>query len=167
MRNPASMRLQPGSESAVPNISHEAAHPLLGKQAPDFAQKTVTGSKTISLRELSGKVAIVDFWATWCEPCRRSFPKLEAISAKYGSNGVKIVGVSEDDEKSGVGDFAANLGTNFPLVWDENKTIAAKWQPRTMPCMFVLDRGGKVRFVHVGYHDDDEVTIEREIRSLL
>lgn len=155
------------SEADGSTVSGEAVHPLLGRPGPDFSGKAVGGNTTISMRGLSGKVAIVDFWATWCEPCKKSFPKLEALSAKYGSDGLQVVGVSEDDEKGGIGDFAANLGAKFPLVWDENKTIASKWQPKTMPSTFILDRSGKVRFVHLGYHDDEEALIEREIKSLL
>ncbi|HXX69532.1 MAG TPA: TlpA disulfide reductase family protein [Polyangiaceae bacterium] len=155
------------AESEGPNVSGEAAHPLLGRPGPDFAQRTVSGSTTISLHALSGKVAVVDFWATWCEPCKKSFPKLEALNAKYGSDGVQIVGVSEDDDTSGIRDFASNLGAKFPLVWDENKSIASKWQPKTMPSTFILDRSGKVRFVHLGYHENEEAVIEREIKSLL
>jgi len=155
------------ADSGVANASGGAVHPLLGKPGPDFAERTVAGNQTISLHGLSGKVAVVDFWATWCEPCKKSFPKLEALSAKYGSNGVEVVGVSEDDDASGIRDFAANLGAKFPLVWDENKNIASKWQPRTMPSTFILDRSGKIRFVHLGYHDDEEVVIESEIKSLL
>jgi cytochrome c biogenesis protein CcmG, thiol:disulfide interchange protein DsbE len=156
------------SESEGSNVSGETAHPLLGKPGPDFAEKTVSGGNaTITLHGLSGKVAVVDFWATWCEPCKKSFPKLEALNAKYGSDGVAIVGVSEDDDKGGISDFAANLGAKFPLVWDENKSIASKWQPKTMPTTFILDRSGKIRFVHLGYHENEEALIEREIKSLL
>lgn len=156
------------AESEGSNVSGEASHPLLGKPGPDFTEKTVSGgTTTITLHALSGKVAVVDFWATWCEPCKKSFPKLEALSARYGSDGLQVVGVSEDDEKGGISDFAANLGAKFPLVWDENKVIAAKWQPRTMPSTFILDRTGKIRFVHLGYHDNEEALIEREIKSLL
>jgi cytochrome c biogenesis protein CcmG, thiol:disulfide interchange protein DsbE len=149
------------------NVPSGAVHPLLGKPGPDFAEKTVGGSATISLRALSGRVTIVDFWATWCEPCKKSFPKLEALSTKYESDGLQVVGVSEDDDKGGISEFAANLGAKFPLVWDENKVIAAKWQPKTMPTTFILDRSGKIRFVHLGYHDNEEALIEREIKSLL
>jgi cytochrome c biogenesis protein CcmG/thiol:disulfide interchange protein DsbE len=145
----------------------DAAHPLLGKQGPDFAMKNVTGNTTVSLHALSGKVAVVDFWATWCEPCKKSFPKLEAIHAKYKAEGLEIVGVSEDDENTGIPAFASDLGARFPLVWDDNKAIASKWQPKSMPSTFILDRSGRVRFVHFGYHDDEEATIEREIKSLL
>ncbi|HXX68931.1 MAG TPA: phosphoenolpyruvate carboxykinase domain-containing protein [Polyangiaceae bacterium] len=155
------------SESEGPNVSGEAVHPLLGKPGPDFAEKTVTGNRMLALHDLSGKIAVVDFWATWCEPCKKSFPKLEALNAKYGADGVQVVGVSEDDDNSGIRDFAANLGAKFPLVWDENKTIASRWQPKAMPSTFILDRSGKIRFVHLGYHDNEEAVLEREIKSLL
>lgn len=155
------------AESQGSTAPGDAVHPLLGQQGPDFAEKTVAGNRTISLHGLSGKVTVVDFWATWCEPCKKSFPKLEALNAKYGSDGVEIVGISEDDDTSGIKDFATNLGAKFPVVWDENKSIASKWQPKTMPSTFVLDKSGRVRFVHLGYHDNEEAVIEREIKSLL
>jgi thiol-disulfide isomerase/thioredoxin len=151
---------------SAPSGSGET-HPLLGKRGPEFSQKTVIGASTVSMHDLNGKVAIVDFWATWCDPCRKSFPKLEQLNAKYAGSGLKIVGISEDDDKSGIPAFASDLGAKFPLVWDENKTIASKWQPKSMPTTFIVDRTGTVRFVHLGYHDDEEAVIEREIKSLL
>ncbi len=153
-----------GEGSTVPG---DAVHPLVGKHGPDFVEKNETGNGTVSLHALSGKVAIVDFWATWCDPCKKSFPKLEALNAKYEAEGLQIVGVSEDDEKTGIRAFASDLGAKFPLVWDEDKSIASKWQPKSMPTTFVLDRSGMIRFVHLGYHDDEEALIEREIKSLL
>jgi cytochrome c biogenesis protein CcmG/thiol:disulfide interchange protein DsbE len=145
----------------------DVAHPLLGHRGPDFSRKTVTGHDTVSLHSLKGKVAIVDFWATWCVPCKKSFPKLEALNAKYQENGLEIVGISEDDDKDGISSFASDLGAQFPLIWDENKSIATKWQPKSMPTTFVVDRKGTVRFVHLGYHDGEETEIEREVKSLL
>jgi cytochrome c biogenesis protein CcmG/thiol:disulfide interchange protein DsbE len=142
-------------------------HPLLGKHGPDFARRTVTGNATVALHALSGKVTVVDFWATWCDPCKKSFPKLQALNAKYGSDGLEIVGVSEDDDKAGIPAFEAGLGAKFPVVWDEDKVIASKWQPKSMPSTFILDRRGTIRFVHFGYHDHEEAAIEREIQSLL
>jgi cytochrome c biogenesis protein CcmG/thiol:disulfide interchange protein DsbE len=145
----------------------DAAHPLLGNKGPDFSKKTVSGEGPVSLHSLAGKVAIVDFWATWCEPCKKSFPKLEELNVKYKENGLEIVGISEDDDKAGIPSFASELGAQFPLIWDENKSIASKWQPKSMPTTFVVDRKGTVRFVHLGYHDGEEAEIEREVKSLL
>jgi peroxiredoxin len=143
------------------------AHSLVGQPGPDFAGRTVTGNTTVSIQSMSGKVAIVDFWATWCDPCRKSFPKLQQLSAKYAADGLRVVGISEDDNKDGICAFTSDLGTNFPIVWDENKTIASKWKPESMPSTFILDRNGTIRFVHLGYHDDEDAVMEREIKSLL
>jgi len=143
-------------------------HPLLGTAGPAFSRPIVVGGQgATSIDALHGKVAIVDFWATWCEPCKKSFPKLQELNVKYGSSGVQIVGVSEDDDADGIPMFAKGLGTKFPLVWDSEKAIAAKWSPKSMPCTFILDRSGIVRFVHFGYHDGEEATIEQELKSLL
>ena len=155
------------AESGGANTPDDVEHPLLGAKGPDFARKTVGGGDTVSFRSLKGKVAIVDFWATWCEPCKKSFPKLEALNDKYKDRGLEIVGISEDDDKDGIPSFASDLGAQFPLLWDENKSIASKWQPKSMPSTFVVDRKGIVRFVHLGYHEGEEAEIEKEVKSLL
>ena len=156
------------SEGEGPSAPEQGAvHPLIGKHGPDFAQKAVGGDATISLKGLSGKVTIVDFWATWCGPCKKSFPKLEALNAKYASNGLEVVGISEDDDNSGIRAFQKGLGATFPVVWDASKSIASKWQPKSMPSTFILDRHGTIRYVHLGYHDHEEAAIEREVQSLL
>jgi thiol-disulfide isomerase/thioredoxin len=156
------------SDEQASSPDSKESHPLLGNAAPAFSRPAVVGGgPAVSTDALQGKVAIVDFWATWCEPCKKSFPKLEELNVKYRSSGLQIVGVSEDDDADGIPMFAKGLGTKFPLVWDQEKSIAAKWQPRSMPCTFIVDKSGIVRFVHFGFHDGEEVAIEREIKSLL
>jgi thiol-disulfide isomerase/thioredoxin len=145
----------------------DAKHPLIGSVGPDFSQKAVGGGGQVAFRDLKGKVAIVDFWATWCEPCKKSFPKLQELSTKYGANGFVIVGISEDDESDGIPAFASALGAKFPLAWDKDKAIAGRWKPKSMPSTYIVDRQGTVRFVHLGYRDGEEVAIEKEIKSLL
>ncbi|HEX7667562.1 MAG TPA: TlpA disulfide reductase family protein [Polyangiaceae bacterium] len=142
-------------------------HPLLGQPAPDFTTASVNGQGSISISKLKGKVVVVDFWATWCEPCKKSFPKLQELNVKYKASGLEIVGVSEDDEKKGVPDFAQTYGAKFAIGWDDGKSIAGKWQPSSMPNSFIVDKQGVIRFVHNGYHDGDEAKVEQEIKSLL
>ena len=79
--------------------SEAGAHPLVGSPAPDFKADSLNGQGKISLKGMEGKVVIVDFWATWCEPCKKSFPKLQELNVKYKASGLEIVGISEDDEK--------------------------------------------------------------------
>ena len=145
----------------------DGKHPLLGAPAPDFAAASVNGKGKAAVKASSGKVLIVDFWATWCEPCKKSFPKLEDLYVKFKASGMDLIAVSEDDENGGLTDFGNTFGAKFPLVWDEGKAIAGKWQPKSMPSTFIVDKKGIVRFVHLGYHDGEEAEIEKEVKSLL
>jgi len=142
----------------------------VGNPAPDFRVKAVTGSKgAIALKELRGQVVLVDFWGTFCEPCKKSFPKLQDLHTKYGSSGLKIVGISEDDadDREAIPGFASTYGAKFMVGWDEGKSIAKSYKPPTMPSSFLIDRNGVVRYAHVGYHDGEEAQVEKEIKELL
>jgi cytochrome c biogenesis protein CcmG/thiol:disulfide interchange protein DsbE len=142
-------------------------HALLGSPAPDFSGLSLNNRGRPSVKAANGKVLIVDFWATWCEPCKKSFPKLQDLYTKFKASGMELIAVSEDDENAGVLDFGNNFGVKFPLVWDDGKVIAGKWKPKSMPSTFIVDRKGVVRFVHFGYHDGEEGEIEKEVKSLL
>ena len=80
---------------------------------------------------------------------------------------MELIAVSEDDENQGLTDFGSTYGAKFPLVWDDGKNIASKWQPKSMPATFIVDKKGVVRFVHLGYHDGEEAEIEKEVKSLM
>jgi peroxiredoxin len=155
------------SEGGGAATANAAKHELLNNPAPDFAADSVNGKGKVSLSQWKGKVVLVDFWATWCEPCKKSFPKLEELRVKYAASGFELAAISEDDEANGVKEFGANYGAKFPLLWDKDKTIANKWHPPNMPSSFIVDKKGVVRFVHLGYHDGEEKEIETELKSLL
>lgn len=140
---------------------------LVGAPAPGFKLETANGQGTVDLDKWKGKVVIVDFWATWCEPCKKSFPKLQELSTKYRASGLEIVGVSEDEEKGGIADFGRTYGAKFPLVWDNGKNVANKYSPPNMPSSFIVDKKGIVRALHAGFRDGDEAKVEKEIKSLL
>ncbi len=147
-----------------------AAGGLVGNPAPDFSVAPVAGSRSpVSLKQLHGKVVLVDFWGTFCTPCKSSFPKLQALNAKYAGSGLQIVGISEDEaeDKGKIPAFASTYGARFAIAWDEDRSISQRYQPETMPSSFLIDKKGIVRFTHVGYRDGDEVQIEKEIQDLL
>ncbi len=108
-------------------------------------------------------------WGTYCGPCKRSFPKLEDLNAKYSARGLHIVGISEDepDDKDKIAAFASTYGAKFTIAWDEDKSIARRYKPETMPSTFLVDRRGVVRYAHVGYRDGDDREIEKEVMDLL
>ena len=124
-----------------------------------------SGSR-VSLEKAKGKIVLVDFWATWCAPCRASFPKYEALAKKYSSD-VVILGISEDDEPDEIKEFAKETGVGFALAWDKDKGVASQYHPDAMPTSFIVDRNGLVRHVHGGFRDGDEQVLEGYIKELL
>jgi len=152
------------TDAATPNAVDSK---VVGNPAPAFTLSAVNAKGSVSMSSLEGQVVIVDFWGTFCEPCKKSFPKLQDLYAKYKSSGLTIIGISEDDEKDGITAFAGSYGAKFPLVWDESKSVAGKWNPGSMPATFIVDRKGVVRFFHRGYHEGEELEIEQQVKSLL
>jgi peroxiredoxin len=138
--------------------------PEVGKPAAPFKLTTIDGEK-VSVEK--GKVTIVDFWATWCEPCKKSFPKYQELYVKYKASGLEIVAVSVDDEKNGIADFVKTYGAKFPVAWDEGHKVAECYKPPGMPSAFVIDKNGIVKHLHNGYHDGEEKELEKEIKALL
>jgi peroxiredoxin len=159
-----------GGAAESPGDSTPAERGLVGKRAPDFSVAAVANGKgKVVLSDLRGKVVLVDFWGTFCEPCKKSFPKLQDLHAKYAASGLKIVGISEDeaDDKGAIPGFANTYGARFTLGWDVDNSIAHSYKPETMPSSFLIDRKGVIRYAHVGYHDKEEVEVEKEIQELL
>lgn len=123
----------------VPSVQKEST------LAPDFTLQTSDG-KTLKLSNLKGKVVIVDFWATWCPPCRKGIPDLINLKKKYGSKGFEIVGVSVDDENTikEVVPFIKNYGINYPVVYGNSNVTQAYGGIRAIPTSFVIDKKGNI-----------------------
>ncbi|MGH7437678.1 MAG: peroxiredoxin family protein [Polyangiaceae bacterium] len=159
-----------GKGADDPSSEKSSDKGLIGNPAPDFTVARAAGSKgKISLANLAGNVVVIDFWGTFCEPCKKSFPKLQDLSAKYGESGLRVVAISEDEpeDKDKIPEFVKTYGAKFAIGWDEDKSVARHYKPETMPSSFLVDRKGIVRFAHVGYHDGEEVSIEKELKGLL
>lgn len=156
-----------GCEASGANARSGAdTNKLVGRTAPAFDLPAQSGGDRVSLDALRGKVVVVDFWATWCEPCRQSFPKYQALLDRFGGD-LAVVGVSEDDEPDPIAGFAEETGVGFPLVWDRDKRVAHQYEPPSMPTSFLVDQNGIIRHVYQGYHPGDEKTVEADIRALL
>ncbi len=140
-------------------------HPLIGAPAPDFELQSFDGKSEVALAASSGKVTIVDFWATWCEPCRASFPAYQELLDDFGGK-LEVIGISVDEEPSGIAAFKSTTGVKFPIAWDEGQGVAKSYQPPTMPTSFVVDKNGVVRFVHAGFTGGDEAQIRAEVSGL-
>ena len=141
-------------------------HPLLGAPAPAFELASADGKRKVSLEQFAGKVTVVDFWATWCAPCHESFPAYQRISQKYAGK-VAVIGISVDEDASGIGKFVQETGAKFAIAWDDGQITSKSYQPPTMPTSYVIDKAGIVRFVHSGFHSGEEQQLEAELDSLL
>ncbi len=138
-----------------------------GQRAPEIRGKDLSG-RPFRLSSLQGKVVVVDFWATWCAPCKEELPKLERLYRKYRGKGLVVVGVSVDRDAGKVRRFVEELGLTFPTIHDRGgQRIAARYAPPRMPSTYVIDKRGIVRHVHGGYRRGDERRLEREVKALL
>ncbi|HCY75029.1 MAG TPA: redoxin [Ignavibacteriales bacterium] len=121
-----------------------------GDKAPDFALKSVDG-KTIKLSDYKGKIVIIDFWATWCPPCRKGIPDLISLQKDF-KNDIVVIGISLDAEKTikDVPGFIKNYGINYPIVYGDEKVVNAYGGIEGIPTAFVIDKKGIVVDKHVG-----------------
>ena len=143
-----------------------AALPKVGATAPDFAARSNSG-RNVRLSELRGQVVLVNFWATWCSPCRQELPLLNKIYTQYRSAGFMLLAVNVDDNRKDAEAMLKRLDLRFPTLFDGNKNVAKLYGVDTMPATLVIDRDGRVRFVHRGYYDGYERKYEQQVRELL
>jgi thiol-disulfide isomerase/thioredoxin len=155
----------PGTTSGAAAPLPPSDHPLSGAPAPAFNLSALSGSAA-SLEAYAGRIVLLDFWATWCDPCKLSFPEYQALSAQYGDS-LAIVAISEDDESDGIDAFVRETGATFPVAWDGDKAVAERYQISGMPTLFIIDKSGLVRFVHSGFRPGDEAQIKATIDSLM
>ena len=133
--------------------------------APDFSLPTADG-KTLKLSDYRGKAVIIDFWATWCPPCRKGIPDLISLKKKYGSKGLEVIGVSVDqDTKSDVVPFIKNQGINYPVVYADN-TVGMKYGGiEAIPTTFIINKQGKIVASYQGLYSQQ--TYENQIKKIL
>ena len=136
------------------------------ERAPDFTLQTTSG-KTVSLDQLKGDVVMVNFWATWCGPCRQEMPKLDALYKEYHRLGFDLLGVNVETDPSGVPKFLKETPVSFKILLDRKNDVSKLYKVVAMPSTVLIDRKGNVRYVHHGYEPGYENTYQTEIRGLL
>ena len=136
-----------------------------GDAFPDLASFKLEGKLPEGLKS---KVVVVDFWASWCGPCKESFPAMNELHKKYSERGLLIVAVNVDEVRRDMEEFLKANPAAFTVVRDPAQALVSKANVATMPSSFILDRQGKVCFMHSGFHGDKTVKqYEEEIESLL
>lgn len=137
-----------------------------GKSAGDFALKDLNG-KTVALSQYRGKkVVILDFWATWCGPCRLVMPQVERYAAKH-PNDVALLSINQKEDPERVAAFVKNHGMPAHVLLDIDGEVSEAYRVYGLPTLFIIDKQGTLRFKHVGFRPDLEAQLEKAIAPML
>jgi thiol-disulfide isomerase/thioredoxin len=135
--------------------------------APEMAIVTQQGGRT-ALSDLRGKVVLIDFWATWCGPCRMSIPGIQKLYTKYRDRGFEVLGVAlERDDGSQIPAFVKEMGMTYPVGMPAQRELVNGYDPRSIPLMVLVDRAGNIQWRQEGFSRDIEAEIESRVTNLL
>ncbi len=137
-----------------------------GDAAPAFSLPDASGAAT-TLASLRGRVVYVDFWASWCTPCRRSFPWMNALHVRYGSQGLVILPINVDKRRDPAARFLRDTPAQFAVLYDAQGTVPSAYDVREMPSSYLIDRDGTIVLAEQGFHDERKDAVEARIRDRL
>ncbi len=140
--------------------------PDVGSNSIDFTLKSFEG-KSVSLSRQKGKVVLLDFWASWCAPCKIELPLLNGLQKKYGKSGLVVIAVNIDNKAKNARDFLDKHNITLINTWDKKKKVVAAYNVETMPTSILIDKKGKIRFIHSGFEKEDLKKYIKEINTLL
>lgn len=152
--------------AALALLSLPPAAPAQDKAAPDFTLKSASGVN-LKLSEHRGQVVMINFWATWCGPCRQEMPELNKLYEKYRTRGFQLLGVNIDEQDRAARSMAGKLGVRFPVLFDTDKSVSRLYDVSVMPTTVLVDRSGRWRHTHRGFKAGAEALYESQIRELL
>jgi thiol-disulfide isomerase/thioredoxin len=139
----------------------------IGQPAPAFTLPLRGGSAPLALDKLRGQVVMVNFWASWCEPCRKEFPLLDQIYKKYKPAGFTLVGVNVEPDAKDAESFIAKTPVTFPILFDKDSSVSKLYHVSGMPTTVLIDRKGVLRWVHRSYVPGDENEYLNQVRAIL
>lgn len=120
---------------------------IAGDTAPEFDLPTMGGDR-IRLSDLKGRPVVVNFWATWCTPCRKEMPDFQAMADRYGGEGLVVLGINVGESRIGIADFVQSVGVTFPILVDERETAQTDYRILPLPATFFIDRDGTIRSIY-------------------
>ena len=147
----------------VPLYGHAVA---VNDKAPDFTLKSLQGTN-LRLDEYRGKVVLINFWASWCGPCRQEMPLLDRIHQRFSDAGFAVLGVNVEGTVAPAKETAERTHVTFPVLIDENQKVSGMYDLESMPSTLVVDRDGVVRYVHQGYKPGDEAQYLEVVKKLI
>jgi thiol-disulfide isomerase/thioredoxin len=162
---PAPLVALPPATASAPVAPAAKPEPPPRRRAVSWSRPAMNGQGTCTVE--TNVVTVLHIFATWCEPCKKEMPALQALADKYGPDELSIVALSVDDEDSVVPAFASMLKIKYPVCWDQDHAIAQRLQPHTMPTTYVFDKSGRKSHEIQGFRDGNEETIEAHVQKLL
>ena len=134
-------------------------------KVPDFSLPSTNGS--VSPESIAGKVVYLDFWASWCKPCVKSFPWLNQMQKKYKDKGLMILAINLDKDKNLADEFLQRLPAEFTVAFDKEGVTPSLFKVSAMPSSYLVDSNGFIRGRHIGFREKDKANLEKAIASLL
>jgi peroxiredoxin len=138
----------------------------LQDSAPDFTLKSLEGSN-LRLEEYRGQVVLLNFWASWCGPCRQEMPLLDRLHHRYEDTGFAVLGVNVEGEAAPAQEIVDKTNVTFPILIDDGQKVSEMYNLQAMPSTVVIDRDGVVRYIHLGYKPGDEAKYVEVVKKLI
>lgn len=139
----------------------------IGEKALDFSAPALLTQQPIQLADHSGQVVYLDFWASWCGPCRVSLPSLDALYHEFKTAGFSVLAVNVDADIRDAKRFLQTRPVNYPLIYDAEQRLPKLYGVKGMPTAYLIDRRGVIRHIHEGFRPGDEARLREMVRSLL
>ncbi len=134
--------------------------------APDFTLKS-SGGENLRLSEFRGEVVMINFWASWCGPCRQEMPLLDELYSQYKPMGFTILGVNVEEDSTQAKQMLKDSPVNFPVLFDNQSEVSKLYNVVAMPSTVLVDRDGNVRYLHKGYKPGFEEAYQQQVRALI
>jgi peroxiredoxin len=134
--------------------------------AANFTLKDTEGNN-VRLSEYRGQVVLINFWASWCGPCRQEFPLLDELHQKYQPMGFTVFGVNVEQDRAMANKVLRDIPVSFPVLFDDNNQVSEEYDVDAMPATVLVDRSGEIRYMHRGYKPGYEDLYEKQVRALI
>ena len=148
-------------------LNSQAPAVQAGEQAPGFELPRLDNDETVRLSGFKGKVVYVDFWASWCGPCRQSLPLYEALQKRMPADQFQIIAINLDEDRKDAGAFLERHPVSYLILSDPDGISARAWSVPAMPTSFLVDSSGRLANIYVGFEPSHIGTIEHDIKALL
>lgn len=146
-------------------VSTAGASSISGK-APEFTLKS-RGGQNVRLSDYRGQVLLINFWASWCGPCRQEMPLLEDLYKRYSKLGFTILGVNVDTDSTKANNYLKDMSVTFPILYDTSNAVSKSYKVNAMPTTVIVDRNGNMRFLHQGYLPGYEKDYKKQVVQLI